>query len=143
MLFELDHFWSRDEIQKRLERIVTSAGTYTNTSAAISLVTNQVLSTAAVARNNVPRIAIVLTDGKSQEAWKTAEAAKEAKASGIKMYAIGKSLTSCIRVFRDTVQYVCAVCTGVPVSVLSFSVPFGHSAQEVELGLVGSVSEIS
>lgn len=61
----------------------------TNTGSAIDYMSQQMFSQTSGARPNVPRIAVVITDGKSSSSSATATAADQARQNHISMLAVG------------------------------------------------------
>ncbi|KAK0047864.1 FMRFamide receptor [Biomphalaria pfeifferi] len=87
-LFDLNHFHTNDEISQALIHMPYLTGS-THTSLALDYAHNTAFTTQHGARNNVGKIAIVITDGNSQNHAQTAQAAERLKNSGVKVIAVG------------------------------------------------------
>lgn len=87
MILELNNGLSRSQLLDHISRIQHMGGG-TETSEALRMV-RQTGFAPNVARPNVAKIAIVLTDGLSLDAELTAQEARFAHAAGIKVFAIG------------------------------------------------------
>ena len=86
--FHMDTYQSKAEVQEAIGRIHQIRGD-TNTAAALAYMRDVAFTEAHGARNGVPRIAVVLTDGKSNKPWMTARMALRARLAGIHVFAIG------------------------------------------------------
>ncbi|XP_048238948.1 collagen alpha-1(XII) chain-like [Haliotis rufescens] len=89
-VFGLDTYKASDELQKAIspDNIVYTGGRKTNTADAIAYV-RDVGFARDVARKGVTKMAVVVTDGRSYDPILTAKEAKDAKDSGIFMFAVG------------------------------------------------------
>ena len=79
---------SRAEVMKAIDSI-NDIGGGTNTAEAITNMDHQMFSQKSGARPNVPRIAVVITDGRSSNPTNTAAAANQARADHIGMMSVG------------------------------------------------------
>lgn len=86
--FPLDMYMSRQEVLTAIDNI-NYVGGGTNTAEAINYMNHQVFNQKSGARPNVPRIAVVITDGRSSNPTNTANAANQARADHIGMMSIG------------------------------------------------------
>ncbi|KAK7493781.1 hypothetical protein BaRGS_00014922 [Batillaria attramentaria] len=86
--FTLGQFGNKGQIDTAVDGIHYTGGG-TNTGPALTAMTQQSFTTAAGHRAGVPKIAIVVTDGKSNNPGDTVAAAQKARASGIHVMAIG------------------------------------------------------
>ena len=89
MEFPLSKYTSRGDVMTGIDNMNYMGGG-TNTADGIKSMTSQMFSQSSGARSNVPRIAIVITDGKSQSSTLTAAAANQARLDniGIKCFII-------------------------------------------------------
>ncbi|CAC5385625.1 unnamed protein product [Mytilus coruscus] len=86
--FPLDMHLSRQEVMKAIDN-VNYIGGGTNTAEAINYMNQQMFSQKSGARSNVPRIAVVITDGRSSNPTNTANAANQARADNIGVMSVG------------------------------------------------------
>ncbi|XP_063407751.1 matrilin-4-like [Mytilus trossulus] len=86
--FKLNQFLDKNDLITAIGNIVYKTGG-TNTGPAIKFMTTYSFSTAAGHRTGVPKIGIVITDGKSGDQANTLAESKKARASGIQLIAIG------------------------------------------------------
>lgn len=84
--FGFDTYSNNHDLMAAIARIPYRAGIMTNTGGGILYMLNKQISEA---RPGVRRVAIVLTDGNSQETQKTKNAALEALETGLEVFAIG------------------------------------------------------
>ena len=73
----------------QIAKIDFDHGDYTNTDQALKKITEEVFTSANGARDDVPRICVIVTDGESSDRSLTLKEAKKAKDAGIKIIAIG------------------------------------------------------
>ena len=81
-------FKGYDEIKNAIQRITHGRGKTTNTGDALEYTRNVMFSARAGGRGNVSRIAVVVTDGRSQKTIFTQEAAKQLQRDGVTLFAI-------------------------------------------------------
>lgn len=86
--FPLDMHYTRVGVLKAIDNI-NYLGGGTNTAEAINYMNHQMFNQKSGARPNVPRIAVVITDGRSSNPTTTTSAANQAKADHIGMMSIG------------------------------------------------------
>lgn len=86
--FPLDMHLSRQEVMKAIDNI-NYIGGGTNTAEAITYMDHQMFSQKSGARSNVPRIAVVITDGRSSNPTNTANAANQARVDNIGVMSVG------------------------------------------------------
>lgn len=84
--FGFRQYTDKMQLLNRLGSIQWRHGSATNTSEGIKFMTSQLMPEA---RPHAAHVAIVITDGRSQQPEKTKEAAKAARAQRIVMYAVG------------------------------------------------------
>ncbi|XP_041347924.1 cartilage matrix protein-like [Gigantopelta aegis] len=84
--FDFDTYDEEEDVVNAIRDVPFRAGNYTSTGAGIKYMLDKQM---AKARPGVARIAIVLTDGQSQEWQNTYDEAKFAQAAGVSMFAIG------------------------------------------------------
>lgn len=87
--FHLKKYHDSEELQRAIGWIRFKPGRTTNTGGAIKYMSNEMFSEKNGARENFPKVAVVITDGKSTETKKTIEAARVAREMGIHLFAIG------------------------------------------------------
>lgn len=87
--FHLNKYHDSEELQKAIGWIRFKPGRTTNTGDAITYMSNEMFKEENGARENFPKVAVVITDGKSTETKKTIEAARVAREMGIHLFAIG------------------------------------------------------
>ncbi|KAL4227504.1 hypothetical protein ACF0H5_012948 [Mactra antiquata] len=86
------HLWQnnrKDLLERALNRIRHRAGRKTNTGDALKYIVKTMFTRRFGARSNSIHVAVVITDGKSQDRKKTLEYAAMARKAGIHMFAIG------------------------------------------------------
>ncbi|XP_050408871.1 cartilage matrix protein [Patella vulgata] len=81
-------FVTSETLHDKIAGLVWHHGSRTETGMGIAYMTDHIMPKA---RSGLPKICIVITDGKSQESEKTASEAKRARDAGIDMFAIGVS----------------------------------------------------
>ncbi|VDI06518.1 collagen, type VI, alpha [Mytilus galloprovincialis] len=86
--FKLNQFLDKNDLITAIGNIVYKTGG-TKTGSAIKFMTTYSFSTTAGHRTGVPKIGIVITDGKSNDQANTLAESKKARASGIQLIAIG------------------------------------------------------
>ncbi|CAG2240776.1 COL6A [Mytilus edulis] len=86
--FKLNQFLDKNDLITAIGNIVYKTGA-TKTGPAIKFMTTNSFSTAAGHRTGVPKIGIVITDGKSNDQANTLAESKKARSSGIQLIAIG------------------------------------------------------
>lgn len=86
--FPLDMYTTPKDVMNAVDNINYMGGG-TNTADGINYMTNQMFSLNSGARSNVPRIAIVVTDGRSSNPTATAMAADKARQANIALMAVG------------------------------------------------------
>lgn len=86
--FPLNMHTTNAELGTAIDNINYMSGG-TNTGSAINYMSQQMFSQTSGARSNVPRIAVVITDGKSSSSSATATAADQARLNHISMIAVG------------------------------------------------------
>ncbi|XP_071141967.1 coadhesin-like [Mytilus edulis] len=86
--FKFNQFLDKNDLITAIGNIVYKTGA-TKTGPAIKFMTTNSFSTAAGHRTDVPKIGIVITDGKSNDQANTLAESKKARASGIQLIAIG------------------------------------------------------
>ena len=86
--FYLDTHRTKFEIQDAVIRVPHSRGD-TNTAAALTFLKDNMFQFQHGGRPGVPRVAIVLTDGESNDPMQTAYVAEAARRMGIQIFAIG------------------------------------------------------
>ncbi len=86
--FNLNTFSRKSEVLDAVSNIPHTRGD-TNTASALAYVTDSVFTPENGARQNVPHVAIVITDGRSTEPELTAKEASRARAAGTTIFAIG------------------------------------------------------
>lgn len=86
--FYLDTFQTKEQVKRAIAKIRQIHGD-TNTASAIAFMRDVAFSPMHGARRDIPQIAVILTDGKSNKPWMTSREAIKAKASGIHVFAIG------------------------------------------------------
>ncbi|KAK0041752.1 collagen alpha-6(VI) chain [Biomphalaria pfeifferi] len=91
-LFDLNHFHTNDEIAQALIHMPFLTGS-THTALALDYARNTAFTVSHGARSNVGKIAIVITDGNSQNHAQTAQAAERLKNSGVKVIAVGVGIS--------------------------------------------------
>ncbi|XP_060073208.1 collagen alpha-1(XII) chain-like [Ylistrum balloti] len=87
--FYLNRYENVDDIRAAIKKIRHRRGSMTNTGPAIKFMSSRMFKRGYGARENMPHIAIVITDGKSQKSAETLKAAIEAQKKHIEIYAIG------------------------------------------------------
>ncbi|XP_060073910.1 collagen alpha-3(VI) chain-like [Ylistrum balloti] len=86
--FSLNSYTSQDEIISAINKVKYLTGV-TYTDKAIEKMTQEAFTSGAGARSGVPKVGIVITDGVSRDQVRTQEMARNAKAQGITLFAIG------------------------------------------------------
>ncbi|XP_055958009.1 cartilage matrix protein-like [Patella vulgata] len=81
-------FLTSESLQGRISKLKWHHGSRTETGLGIAYMRENIMPEA---RSGLPKICIVITDGKSQDSAKTALEAKKARQDGIEMFAIGVS----------------------------------------------------
>ncbi|KAK6191977.1 hypothetical protein SNE40_003537 [Patella caerulea] len=87
-VINFNDFLTSDSLQKRIAGLKWHHGSRTETGMGIAYMRENIMPGA---RSGLPKICIVITDGKSQDSERTALEAKRARADGIDMFAIGVS----------------------------------------------------
>ena len=87
--FDLKDIMDKDKMMRTVKDIKHDNGKMTNTGDAIAYAVKNMFTPQAGNRPKVPRIAVVITDGHSQNTQKTRNAAEKAHDSGITVFAIG------------------------------------------------------
>ncbi|XP_053405709.1 cartilage matrix protein-like isoform X2 [Mercenaria mercenaria] len=86
------HLWQNnrhDLVERALNRIRHRAGKKTNTASAIKYMVNTMFTPRYGSRRNAVHVAVIITDGKSQDRRKTIQTAALARKAGIHVFAIG------------------------------------------------------
>ncbi|OWF49639.1 Collagen alpha-5(VI) chain [Mizuhopecten yessoensis] len=86
--FNLNRYGSEAEIMSAITEVKYLTGV-TYTDKAIEMMTQQSFTSGAGARDGVPKVGIIITDGVSRDQVRTQEMARNAKAQGITLFAIG------------------------------------------------------
>ncbi|XP_069134272.1 collagen alpha-3(VI) chain-like [Argopecten irradians] len=86
--FSLNTYSTEAEIMTAIENVRYLTGV-TYTDKAIEMMTTQGFTSGSGARDGVPKVGIVITDGVSRDQARTQEMARNAKAQGITLFAIG------------------------------------------------------
>ncbi|XP_052079167.1 cartilage matrix protein-like [Mytilus californianus] len=86
---KLNSYQSKTQLLNAVKTISFLKGGNTYTSSGIQRMTGTSFSSSYGRRPNVPKIGIIVTDGKSSSSSATVSAANAARASGIKLFAIG------------------------------------------------------
>lgn len=87
--FHLNKYPDTKQLQKAIRQIRFNPGRSTNTGDAINYMAKEMFTASNGARDDVPRVAVVITDGESTDSVKTAKAARAARELGIHLFAIG------------------------------------------------------
>jgi collagen type VI alpha len=87
--FHLNKYHDATKLQKAISTIRFNPGRATNTGNAIKFMSNVMFKENRGARKNVPKVAVVITDGRSTDTIKTAKAARDARELGIHLFSIG------------------------------------------------------
>lgn len=86
--FNLNKYSNITELKNAINNVKYTPGN-TATGSAISFMHYNMFARASGYRVGVPKIAVVITDGRSQQTWKTREESKAAQRDNIMMFAIG------------------------------------------------------
>ena len=81
-------FTGFDEIKNAIQRITHGRGKTTNTGDALKYARDVMFSARGGGRGNVSRIAVVITDGRSQKTVFTQQAARQLQQDGVTLFAI-------------------------------------------------------
>lgn len=87
--FHLNKYHDATKLQNAISTIRFKPGRSTNTGGAIKYMSNVMFTEGNGARKNVPKVAVVITDGRSSDTIKTAKAARVARERGIHLFSIG------------------------------------------------------
>ncbi|KAK6191985.1 hypothetical protein SNE40_003542 [Patella caerulea] len=87
-VIQFNDFVTSETLHKKISGLKWHHGSRTETGMGIGYMTDHIMPNA---RSGLPKICIVITDGKSQESEKTASEARRARQAGIDMFAIGVS----------------------------------------------------
>ena len=86
--FNLNQFSNRRDIKRKIDLVRHYRGD-TNTASAIAYMRDHMFTERNGARDGVPQIGIVLTDGHSNDPWLTMEESMATKEAGITLFAVG------------------------------------------------------
>ncbi|OWF48418.1 collagen alpha-1(XII) chain-like [Mizuhopecten yessoensis] len=89
VIFKLNRYKNVIDVKAAIKRIRHRQGSMTNTGPAIRFMSSRMFTRGNGGRENMPHIAIVITDGKSQRSTETLKAAMAAQEKDIEIYAIG------------------------------------------------------
>lgn len=87
--FNLDTYHRKQNIMEAVGQVYQDGGVYTITSDAIRYMREKSFGPSMGARENVTKVAIIITDGRSSDTEATRSEAEKARKQGIHMFAVG------------------------------------------------------
>ncbi|KAL8576888.1 hypothetical protein ACOMHN_064540 [Nucella lapillus] len=87
--FGFNAYTNKDALKRAISQVPYRSGSKTNTSGGIWYMLNQQMKEARTEIPDLRRVVVVLTDGNSQEADQTKQAADDAAKAGLEVFAIG------------------------------------------------------